>query len=834
LFCTFVAFLANIQDFLDFTTCPDSFKRRRRMEWLNKVDEEFDRRLDTTKRRGSDSGSSSSKTGNAPPNHDSAAADHHHHHHPHRQTHSHPNISLNLRPTARISSSNSIPMHKQQAQEPQQQKGTSRSISNSVDENPQHWTTLPPVLGSSSGRDVSLPVDLDRGGSDSMSSSKETEKSSSATAKKIPQSSFWRSATTTTTSTAMNGGTEARQHQQQKDDAAIASNQIIHRLTDNASLDNSGRGESLSNSKIKHRHGDDNDQDHSQGVPTIVDTSSSLLSLQQGEMAPPLDMSISKIHAYGSKDFSDFEVTLPLPSWNTDVNNRSNNNDTLGSGLEPLSATANANNCHGVFHVRILKAQRLPCPVGSTVYASMSLPPWQGRVRTERVPAFLASLEHGVCVRWEQPQQLSNTTDPGLCSMINAWSSEESPVPSIKIELMFSPLGMGLFDFSMCSLTLGCEVLMASPETWKTQWCQATVARLTTGSGKEYTIDDRVSLMQVEAMFAPTSRILRKDSSSANLTLDDGSVATLEGMRSVPQLINGGTNDASSNSPSRHFMESSYSHLQQQQQQHPTLDISDHGHSVDDDEMTELSILKSPTGTVMTQQVPMLMNPANKQHHLRVLPFWMPGTCSVCSRIILGRLNNGFHCEICEIYCCSDCRLNVDLQIPCGSETARNIVEHSIQNKLTMGNLLSIVAPVVSLDGSAKNNPALNNNDPQRNVGFQKQSTELSSSSMTTTTAPMPRLRLVNDFDEKEPGVGCLKLEFVRACLFERPLLAESELTSVTSSLATTGRGGAGLRRGEYYARVTCSSGTKKTARTRTVQSIGTPNFGSDEMRFNV
>jgi hypothetical protein len=111
-------------------------------------------------------------------------------------------------------------------------------------------------------------------------------------------------------------------------------------------------------------------------------------------------------------DDSEFKFTMPLKNWSEDT---------------PFD---NSLNCYGVVYVRLLSAQRLPCPVGSSVCAAVSLPPWRGRVRTYRTSAFLSSFDHGVCVKWER------TTNAGFCSMVNAWSSEESPVPSIRIDLV--------------------------------------------------------------------------------------------------------------------------------------------------------------------------------------------------------------------------------------------------------------------------------------------------------------------------------------------------------------------------------------------------------------
>lgn len=444
------------------------------------------------------------------------------------------------------------------------------------------------------------------------------------------------------------------------------------------------------------------------------------------------DVEITEEQTPATEDFSDFDNPSPLPVW-----------DDLGN--TPFDQSMN---CFGVVHLRILRAQRLPCPVGSSVYSVVSLPPWQGRVRTERTLAFMASTEHGVCVRWDQ------LSDTGLVSMVNAWNSEESPVPSIKVELMFSPLGIGILEFSMCTLNLDCKVLMQSPGKWRTQWCKSASAELKTESGNEYSVDNRIPLIQVDAMFAPSGA-------------DDES--SVDGLNTE---------------------ELSLGDLMEQNQA-----------SLRNTSFDESFAAKSVASTTTHA----LVNP-NKPHLLRLVSFWIPGACSVCSKLLVG-YSQGFHCEECNIDCCSDCRLNVDLQIPCGSGTARTAVEHSLQNKLSLGNILSVVAP--------------------DNVYQEKASVE-DDSKEKYGLAPSSPHRLASDMKKQEAGVGCLKLEFVKACLFERPLPAETDPDSVFDrSQKRT------LRQGDYYARISLSAGNK-TARTRTLQNTAVPKFSAGEMRFNV
>ena len=120
-----------------------------------------------------------------------------------------------------------------------------------------------------------------------------------------------------------------------------------------------------------------------------------------------------------------FQTPVPLPVWNAVRNDNAHD--------EKENDTDKPWNCFGVVHVRLLAAQRLPCPVGSSVTATVSLFPLRGKVRTSQTAAFSIAMEHGVCVVWDP------TTDKGVCSMVHAWNSEDSPVPDVKIDLNFSP-----------------------------------------------------------------------------------------------------------------------------------------------------------------------------------------------------------------------------------------------------------------------------------------------------------------------------------------------------------------------------------------------------------
>jgi hypothetical protein len=175
----------------------------------------------------------------------------------------------------------------------------------------------------------------------------------------------------------------------------------------------------------------------------------------------------------------------------------------------------------------------------------------------------------------------------GSCSMVNAWSSDELPVPSIRVNLMFSSLGLGLLDFVMCSLVPPCQVLMKSPGLLKKQWCQMTVSDLKKGSAGDDRIDGSVPSIKLEAMFAPSGDGLTK-STTSNHELSEPAepIEKEEGdLASTPNI----TSDEEVDSP------------------------------------------------IMLQGMAQLPMDPFQTHMLSVALFWIPAMCGVCSTVMLGR-----------------------------------------------------------------------------------------------------------------------------------------------------------------------------------------------------
>ncbi|GKY94104.1 hypothetical protein MPSEU_000376800 [Mayamaea pseudoterrestris] len=142
-------------------------------------------------------------------------------------------------------------------------------------------------------------------------------------------------------------------------------------------------------------------------------------------------------------------------------------------------------NKRGIFHVRVLRAQRLSCPVGSQVHAIVSLNPWKGKVRTENATAFShSSSQRGVCVQWSD--------DVASIPVIHAYSSSDSPVPTLQVDIVFNPLG--LFDVNLCSIEAACHGLLCIPFEPVLQWFSP--------NGLD---DGQSAMVEIEAMFEPAA-----------------------------------------------------------------------------------------------------------------------------------------------------------------------------------------------------------------------------------------------------------------------------------------------------------------------------------------
>eukprot|EP00536_Pseudo-nitzschia_multiseries_P006667 jgi/Psemu1/255572/estExt_Genewise1Plus.C_1450049 len=460
------------------------------------------------------------------------------------------------------------------------------------------------------------------------------------------------------------------------------------------------------------------------------------------------------------EDCNSFEIKGPLVLWDDDdydiVGGGGGGGNTNGYGFSfPLSSASAAEcNTHGVVHVRLLRARNLPCPVGSTVGATVSLPPYNGKVKNIRSKAFVGStLDHGVCNR---------------LSMVNAWNGPDSPVPSIQIDLTFSPLGLGIFDFTMASIQLSSAVLLQRPKVWRTRWCPMTVTSNSSSQANYHHNYNDDPFIRVQALFEPS-------------VSDAGPVPV--------ETHNNKTEPSNTVGDPSSFWDTNELSLMNVD----TVSLND-----------DVSIAASRK-TNATQRTAQAATALVKPHLLRTERYWSPARCAVCSKLLVGILRGvGFRCEVCHIDCCSDCRLHVDLKVPCGSDLASDIVEASFRNQMSTSVLLSYIAPDEAYERSRQS--ALEEHSKSRK----------NATSAIITSKHTPE------------GIGRCRFEIVTACLFQQ------NTDSLDDSTRTSGVELPPMRKGDYYVRV-LMSGSDTSARTPTLQKTeGMPHFRSAEMRFPI
>lgn len=448
-------------------------------------------------------------------------------------------------------------------------------------------------------------------------------------------------------------------------------------------------------------------------------------------------------------------------------------------------------NCFGVVHVRILRAQRLPCPVGSSVQAIVSLPPWKGRIRTRKASAFAGSRRCGVCTDWSDDEE--------AMSMVHAYSSEESPVPSIEIKIVFGTLGV--FEFDMCSLTLSCEPLLRQPMTPLQQWCR-TIPKVASQRR------ENIPLVQIEAMFEPEEKTLPIASTApiedADMRKYSADESFLESTPSPIASVTGSTAPQTPNSV-EHQPPKSDRPLQPVYEtktsapEPPAKQFSPQRESLPSPSRQTAPIDDKSDMSVSMMSRKMLSSSTAKGHLLRKEVFYSPTKCSVCGKSITSGMwkVSSFRCEECGVECCGDCRLQIDIQLPCGSSEAQKAAKNAFDAKFTTEKLLQWVAPI------------------------EKTADELASEAEGDTSE-----RITSRFNEHEHGIGKLKLNFIQACAFSRSLPPETALNFDTLDLSN-------LKRSDYYVRIVRLDSTG-TARTRTVQQSTRPQFDFSEVVISV
>ena len=326
-------------------------------------------------------------------------------------------------------------------------------------------------------------------------------------------------------------------------------------------------------------------------------------------------------------------------------------------------SASDVKNQFGAVHVRLVNARQLACPIGSSVQAVISLLPWRGKVRTPSVRSFGGvTKEAGVCVQWEDDDMVEPI------SLMHPFSGEESPIPTIRIELVFRPLGM--FAVTLCSFEIHCLELFLEPMVPRRGWfsCEHT-------SNPEFE-----TLLQLEAMFEVVS--------------SDGNVATVgdnDSIVSEPKV--------SSGFPSKH-------------------------HS----ELDERSASLDTVSFSLTSRRSDLKAIATKRHLLGRKKFFTPASCAICGGNLMTTIgkSKAYRCRECKLDCCEDCTLVVDVRLPCGSDEAKDVVSRSIQSLLSPSNILQKVAPLEDntqsktkkelSSGSVADKTAFTEGNPHRNT----------------------------------------------------------------------------------------------------------------------
>jgi len=472
----------------------------------------------------------------------------------------------------------------------------------------------------------------------------------------------------------------------------------------------------------------------------------------------------------GSNEADDFAI--PSPSY-TQIQQQQNDLSSWDSSL----------NRYGFFHVRLLRAQRLPCAPGSSINTTLSLQPWTGRIV---IPTYVTSdgpRGAGVCLRWDKPfdqkkkqrrrgggskegskdgesPDIGGEEDINSHSMVHAYNNEDTPVPTIYLELSISTLG-GLRDSYMCSVSIPCHELLRNPRSWTHKWYPVS---LTQGSDQLNSVvddaTDTLPLILLETCFEP------KETRTTAETVDETEqlvhISEDDTLGSIPQVI----------------------------RQTTTVD--------DESVLTSTIIPRNPKVT--------------KSHLLRVKTFWTPAWCAVCSKSLITGWSSGksFECEACSIFCCRDCQLQVDARIPCGSELATIAVKKAQQYQIpSFGDIMTKVAPKLDEDQQDKFS--------SDGVGGSKQQ------QLQRRQSSLNKLKSEGRSIE---GIGIMNIRVLRACLFDKTFPSEAEPSELFKSDYN-------LRNGDHYVRVSWL-GSKETKRTKTVLQTPKPLFDSEEMIFDV
>ena len=477
----------------------------------------------------------------------------------------------------------------------------------------------------------------------------------------------------------------------------------------------------------------------------------------------------------------------------------------------------------------------------------------------------------GVCARWDEEDIVEpNKGDTGdefdevssdaqnaaaaTYNMVHHYNDTDTPVPEISIELTSTSM-LGFESTMSVSVPLSVGVLMREPGMWRRRWCPALAAgkdvaaqpssprRTVSGAVRGYgespqsfarrkitgeafdaygTAETPGPLFLLEARFVPTSlnnvaggnkEEDDSDFASAHGTLEEkGTPSTQEASASLePDGGSAPRPNQAALPPNGTTLESPLTITSvaapTAKPPRPTLDAFMHSQQykhADSDVQSVTSALTASTATKSQRRILQA-----KPHHLRVLPSWSsPTWCSICSAFVVPFRATCYQCETCNIVCCTDCQLRVDVRLPCGSDEAKKAAEIVRRSTVSgaLGELMTVVAPVDKevddgIDGKVSNSLATGKADQTRRTGLSHDTID---------------------------GVASLRIKLVRACLFDRPYAPETDLDYILK------KEGRALRVGDHYARITWTGSGTESKRTRTVFQTARPLFDSEVMVFDM
>lgn len=488
----------------------------------------------------------------------------------------------------------------------------------------------------------------------------------------------------------------------------------------------------VNNNTLKKSESDDTDMK----ITTVTNEKSEEIRASFGDFMPSYhynddDDALSNISVLEGEDYEHGTIF----NWEDDIT-RSNFKSSM--------------NCHGVVHVRLLRAQHMPCSSNTVIQAIIHLPPWNGKVRFKTETTYTGPSKAGICVRWDKKlldhdDDLSLDEDdaqPPCISMVHAYNDEDTPIPNIVIEMKDKALQM--FESDLCSLSLSCAPLMETPGQFRRRWCRMKLSESNQGE------KENEPLLLIEAAFEPT----HFDDSASLEDLADNAAMDL---KSKPNTAEGNNEE-----------------------------IRSRINTTETNDNSSQAQLSARTKTSQSQK-----KLSSKPHMFRNYTKMRPTFCALCDKMIMWKFK-GYQCEVCNLDCCSDCLLRIDVEMPCGSKAAQSQVDKLQNSRFSLSKIYDMVAPLKDgpkSSGTNEENLDLNEDKNQRQID----------------------------------SVGTMHLKIKQACIYSEHFAPEAEIKHILAS------GDRWIRKGDYYVRVSWT-GSTDTKRTKTVFQTSKPRFDSAQM----